>query len=469
MRPAVRTVAHRTEQFAELVCSNSLRSDEPTSAIGCLKEEMRALGSLVIAAADAHRVPAGKALAVDREGFSRTITERVVNHPRITVMRKEVVSLRGLGMRDWGLGSSPVPSPQPPVAVVVATGPLTAEPLARELLAMTQTNALYFYDSLAPLVAAETVDTARTFRASRYGISVGGGGDGADYINCPMDRGLYEAFIAALVQAEKVPAHDFEDPKYFEGCLPIEVMAERGPDTLRHGPMKPMGLTDPRTGKSPYAVVQLRQDNAAGTVYNIVGFQTRMKWPEQQRIFRTIPGLEHVEFLRLGAMHRNTYLNSPLLLDEYLRLKTSCVLPSTQNAGRTTQDALYFAGQITGVEGYVESAAMGLWVGLCVGAYVRACVCSNHMAIGSQPTHLRTYAPTHNLLHPPPQTTALGALIHHVAHGNPQRFEPNNAHWGLTPLMDLSGSKGDRKAAFLARARADFAAWRCRTQVSDTF
>ncbi|MBI4366963.1 MAG: methylenetetrahydrofolate--tRNA-(uracil(54)-C(5))-methyltransferase (FADH(2)-oxidizing) TrmFO [Deltaproteobacteria bacterium] len=412
MRPGSNTPAHRTPHFAELVCSNSLRSDEPISAVGCLKEEMRELGSLIIRSADAARVPAGKALAVDRDGFSRMVTDRVSGHPLITVAREEVMSLARLVA-------------EPIRAVIVATGPLTADPLARELLARTQTNALYFYDSLAPLVAAETIDMTRVFRASRYGVSVHcgsvpGGGIGDDYINCPMDEPLYTQFLAEVLRAEKVPVHDFEDAKFFEGCLPIEVMAERGPGTLRHGPMKPMGLRDPRTGREPYAVAQLRQDNAADTVYNMVGFQTRMKWPEQERIFRMIPGLAQAEFLRLGAMHRNTYLNSPLLLDERLRLK-----------GEAGAVPIHFTGQITGVEGYVESAAMGLWVSLTI---TRDCT-------------------------PPPQTTALGALIHHVAHGNPQKFEPQNAHWGLTPRLEMSGNSRDRKEGFMRRARADFAKW----------
>lgn len=406
MRPVRATPAHRTDACAELVCSNSFRSNEPDNAIGCLKEEMRAMGSLTMQAAELFRVPAGKGLAVDRDVFSHWITRQLAEHPLITLCREEVTSLASIG-RPWCAGDLTTP-------VIIAAGPLMAEALAAEVQQHTATDDLYFYDSMAPLIATDSVDQAQTFWASRYDA-----GDGEDYINCPMDRAQYETFVRALVATDKVPPRDFEDPKYFEGCLPIEVMAERGLETLRHGPMKPFGLTDPRTGKSPYAMVQLRQDNRAGTIVNMVGFQTRMTWTEQQKIFRTIPGLAAAEFLRMGAMHRNTYLNGPRLLTDALELKTC--------------PGIFCAGQLVGVEGYVESAAMGIYVALRVSGQIAT---------------------------PPPVTTAMGSLVAHVAHGNPARYEPMNANWGLTPPLPASVRYRERRGAYLTRARADFAAWR---------
>lgn len=401
MRPVRSTPAHRTGNFAELVCSNSFRSNDPENAVGCLKEEMRALDSLTMRIARETEVAAGSGLAVDRELFAERMTAALSTHPRITICREEVASLHALQAQH------------PHAAIVMASGPLTAAALAADFQAITQTDDLYFYDSMAPLVASDSIDQTNTFWASRYGK-----GGGEDYLNCPLTRLQYETFVMELVRAQKVPPRDFEDPKYFEGCLPVEVMAERGIETLRHGPMKPMGLTDPRTGCMPYAVVQLRHDNRNGTILNIVGFQTRMTWPEQQRLFRTIPGLERAEFLRLGAMHRNTYLNSPRLLDPWLQLKA---LPG-----------VYCAGQLVGVEGYVESAATGILVGL-------------HLA---------------GVLHEPlPVSTALGSLIEHVTNGNPDRFEPMNANWGLTPPLPQHIRYRERKGAYRARAAADFAAW----------
>lgn len=399
MRPGTATPAHHTDHFAELVCSNSFRSAEPTSAVGLLKEELRQLGSLILQAADATAVPAGKALAVDRELFSNYVTDALCTHPKIFVRREEVTSLSQIRHRP----------------VVLATGPLTSPALAQELLALTQSESLYFYDSLAPLIMTDSIDTEKTFRAGRYDVSETVEGD---YINCPMDKVQYDNFVAALLASEKVAPKEFEKAIYFEGCMPIEVMAERGPETLRHGPMKPMGLTDPRTGRWPHAVVQLRQDNRLGTVYNMVGFQTRMKWGAQAEVLRTIPGLENAEILRFGAMHRNMYLNSPMLLNEDHSLK---VMPD-----------VHLAGQMTGVEGYLESAASGWFVGNSVAA-----------KITGKPWPL------------PAATTSLGAMLRHVLFGNPQKFEPQNVHWGLFPPLETDVPKSERKAAFLNRARED--------------
>lgn len=399
MRPQVKTPAHRSDQCAELVCSNSFRSADPASAVGLLKEELRRLGSLIMTAADATAVPAGKALAVDRDLFARHVTDALSTHPHIRIHREEVTSLVDRDMTP----------------IILATGPLTSPALAEELLKFTQSDALYFYDSLAPLILAESIDSARTFRAGRYEVSESREGD---YINCPMDRAQYEAFVAALIAAEKVEPREFEKPIYFEGCMPIEVMAERGVQTLRFGPMKAAGLTDPRTGRWPYAAVQLRQDNRQGTVYNMVGFQTRMKWGAQAAILRTIPGLEHAEILRYGAMHRNTYVNSPVVLNEDHSLKA---MPH-----------VHLAGQMTGVEGYLESAASGAFVGMTVAAKVKG-----------------------NALALPPATTALGAMLRHVLNGDARRFEPQNVHWGLFPPPDAILPKAQRREAMLARARRD--------------
>jgi methylenetetrahydrofolate--tRNA-(uracil-5-)-methyltransferase len=401
MKPARRTPAHQSEHLAELVCSNSLRSAALTNAVGLLKEEMRRLGSAVIAAADAHRVPAGDALAVDREAFARALTEAVLAEPGIEVRREEVTEI-------------PVERP-----VVIATGPLTSDALAARIREQTGAGQLYFYDSIAPIVAGDSFDWERVFRASRYGK-----GEGADYVNCPLTEGEYRRFVDEVRRAEKVPPHRFEEPRYFEACLPLEVMAERGDDVLAFGPMKPVGLVDPRTGRRPFAVVQLRQENREGTAYNLVGFQTKLTYPEQDRVFRMVPGLGRAEFLRYGSAHRNTYLDSPKLLDERLMLRSA--------------PGVHFAGQVTGVEGYVESAAVGLYLGLMLAAEARGAA-----------------------LPPPPRTTALGALLSHVRHGSLSgTFSPQNVNWGLVPpLAEPPRRKADEKRRLAERALADLAAW----------
>lgn len=422
MRPQVNTPAHQSDQFAELVCSNSFRSADQTSAVGLLKEELRQLDSLIMTAADATAVPAGKALAVDRELFSRHVTDALCTHPNIVIHREEVRSLCHCEAQPKQSSVAPLDCHAPiklglaMTPIILATGPLTSKAMSQELLRLTCSDALYFYDSLAPLILAESIDTTKTFRAGRYEVSESQEGD---YINCPMDKPQYEAFVAALIAAEKIEPKEFEKAIYFEGCMPIEVMAERGVQTLRFGPMKSVGLTDPRTGRWPYAVVQLRQDNRQGTVYNMVGFQTRMKWGEQARILRTIPGLENAEILRYGAMHRNTYVNSPVVLNEDHSLKA---MPH-----------VHLAGQMTGVEGYLESAASGAFVGMTVAAKVKG-----------------------SALALPPATTALGAMLRHVLHGNDRRFEPQNVHWGLFPPLETVIPKAQRREAMLGRARRDF-------------
>ncbi len=409
MRPGRQTPAHSTGGLAELVCSNSFRSDDAeTNAVGLLHEEMRRCGSLVMAAADAARLPAGGALAVDRGRFSDTVTAALADHPLVQLARGEVA---GLPPADWD-------------QVIVATGPLTSPALTQAIAALTGAEALAFFDAIAPIVDADSIDPAITWRQSRYD-KVGPAGTGSDYINCPFDRDGYDAFVAALTAAECVPFKDWErDTPYFEGCLPIEVMAERGPDTLRFGPMKPVGLTDPRTGRRPFAVVQLRQDNALGTLYNLVGFQTKLRHGEQLRVFRTIPGLERASFARLGGIHRNTFLNAPRLLDQQLRLKA--------------MPRLRFAGQITGCEGYVESAAVGLLAGRFAAAERQGGV----------------------LVLAPPPTTALGALLGHITGGaDVASYQPMNINFGLFPPPDGRIKGRDRKRAQSARARADLAPW----------
>jgi methylenetetrahydrofolate--tRNA-(uracil-5-)-methyltransferase len=397
MRPVRATDAHRTEGLAELVCSNSFRSDDAeNNAVGLLHEEMRRAGSLILRAADAHRLPAGGALAVDRHGFSAAVTKALKEHPRIAIQREEIA---GLPPEDWE-------------NVVVATGPLTSEPLAQSIRTLTNDEGLAFFDAIAPIVHKDSIDFGVCWMQSRYDK-----GDGADYINCPLDERQYKAFIEALLAGEKTDFKEWEiSTPYFEGCLPIEVMAARGPDTLRFGPMKPVGLADPRTGMRPYAVVQLRQDNALGTLWNMVGFQTKLKHGEQTRIFRMIPGLENAQFARLGGLHRNTFINSPRLLDAQLRLKA--------------RPTMRFAGQITGVEGYVESAAIGLLAG--------------RFAAG--PTA------------PPPPTTALGALLAHITgNADARTFQPMNVNFGLFP--ELPARTKERKKAMSRRALADLDAW----------
>jgi methylenetetrahydrofolate--tRNA-(uracil-5-)-methyltransferase len=409
MRPVRRTEAHRTADCAELVCSNSFRSDDASyNAVGLLHEEMRRAGSLIMAAADAHKLPAGGALAVDRHGFAAAVTARLAAHPLIRLERGEIAALPP---PDWG-------------ATIVATGPLTAPSLAGAIRDLTGEADLAFFDAIAPIVHRDSIDMDIAWFQSRYDKEGPGGGT-ADYINCPFDRPQYEAFLDALLAGEKTEFHEWEkDTPYFDGCLPIEIMAARGRDTLRWGPMKPVGLTNPRTGRRAWAVVQLRQDNALGTLFNMVGFQTKLKHGEQVRIFRSIPGLENAEFARLGGLHRNTFLNSPKLLDTRLRLK---VAPK-----------LRFAGQITGVEGYVESAAIGLLAGRFAA--------SEYFGVPTQA---------------PPTTTALGALLHHITAGAAcDGFQPMNVNFGLfPPLSDLRLRGRERKAAVAARALADIDHW----------
>jgi methylenetetrahydrofolate--tRNA-(uracil-5-)-methyltransferase len=393
MRPHRMTAAHQTGGFAELVCSNSFRSDDwAHNAVGLLHEEMRRAESLIMQAAAAHQVPAGGALAVDRDGFSDAVTQALRNHPLITVVEGEV---EGLPPPDWG-------------QVIIATGPLTSQALADAILTRTGEDALAFFDAIAPIVHADSIDMSVAWRQSRYD-KPGPAGDTAAYINCPMDKAQYDAFVQALLDGPKGEFKDWEkDTPYFDGCLPIEVMAERGRETLRFGPMKPVGLTNPHRPDDlqPYAVVQLRQDNALGTLYNLVGFQTKLKHAAQVEVFRTIPGLEQAQFARLGGLHRNTFLNSPRLLDERLRLKA--------------EPRLRFAGQITGVEGYVESAAIGLLAGRFAAA--------ERLGLS---------------LDPPPATTALGALLAHVTGGHlegesggARSFQPMNINFGLLPPLD---------------------------------
>jgi methylenetetrahydrofolate--tRNA-(uracil-5-)-methyltransferase len=413
MRPVRRTEAHQTDGLAELVCSNSFRSDDADyNAVGLLHEEMRRCGSLIMRSGDAHKVPAGGALAVDRDRFSAEVTEALTSHPLISVARGEI---DGLPPEDWD-------------SVIIATGPLTSPALSSAIQALTGEGSLAFFDAIAPIIHADSIDLTAAWYQSRYD-KPGPGGTGKDYINCGMDKAQYEAFIAALLAGEKTEFKEWEkDTPYFEGCLPIEVMAERGAETLRFGPMKPVGLTNQHTGARPYAVVQLRQDNALGTLYNIVGFQTKLKYGAQSEIFRMIPGLEKAEFARLGGIHRNTFINSPRLLDPFLRLKAA--------------PRLRFAGQITGCEGYVESAAVGLMAG--------------------------RYAAAERLGQPltaPPQTTALGALLGHITGGaEAETFQPMNVNYGLFPPMEHTGpgraAKGrDRKKALSDRARQDLGVW----------
>jgi methylenetetrahydrofolate--tRNA-(uracil-5-)-methyltransferase len=402
MKPVRRSPAHHSDTLAELVCSNSFRSDAPDSAIGLLHAELRALGSLVLGEADRARVPAGEALAVDRLRFSSGVTARLTGAPGLSLWHGEVERL-------------------PAGTVVVATGPLTAEALAGELERHVGTR-LYFYDSIAPIVSADSVDDGVAFRASRWGR-----GEGDDYLNLPLDEGAYRRFVEALRSAEKVAPHGFEEARYFEGCLPIEVMAERGDEVLAHGPMKPVGLVDPRTGRRPHAVVQLRQEDVGGTAYNLVGFQTRLTWPEQRRIFRTLPGLADAEFFRLGQIHRNTYLDAPRLLSPELALHS--------------EPRLFFAGQITGVEGYVESAACGYLVALAVCARL-----------------------TGRSFRPPPSGTALGALYRHVtgqAHPAGHPHTPSNVTFGLFPPLPGRVHRDEKRARYAARARRELLGWRC--------
>ncbi len=440
MRPVRGTAVHKSDGLAELVCSNSFRGDKLDNAVGLLKEEMRRLGSLVMRAADQHRVPAGAALAVDRVAFSRAVTEAVTTHPLITVDRGEVTRL---------------PSDPSAFPLIIATGPLTSDALSREVAALVGGEHLYFYDAISPIVLAETIDREKVFRASRWDRSLRGSqgpaagdhgaGDGAaaaaaptevacgiddgqgDYLNCPLSHDEYQRFYDALVAAESATIHDFDRETFFEGCLPVEVMAHRGRDTLRFGPMKPVGLVDPRTGRAPYAAVQLRQDNLAGDHFSLVGFQTQLKWGEQERVLRMIPGLEHAEFVRFGMVHRNTYINGPRVLRETWQTRL--------------RDDLFFAGQISGVEGYVESAASGLLAGRNAAALVR----------GERPSA-------------PPRTTAIGALAYYVSHADPSHYQPTNITFGImAPPDEVQGrrrqSRVERKQALAERALHDLADW----------
>ncbi len=403
MRGVEGTAAHKTEDLAELVCSNSFRSDDADSnAVGLLHSEMRALGSLIMRCADGHRVPAGSALAVDRDGYSAAVTEAIASHPNIDLVRERIDSL-----------------PEGPT--IIATGPLTASGLAGAIAAETGEEALAFFDALAPIVYHDSVNMDVAWMASRWDK-----GDTKDYINCPMDKDQYLAFLEAMMAGEKTEFKEWEaNTPYFDGCMPVEVMAERGVDTLRHGPMKPMGLDNPRTGRWPYAVVQLRQDNALGTLWNMVGFQTKLKHAEQVRVFRMIPGLEEAEFARLGGLHRNTFIKAPALLDESLRLKS--------------RPSLRFAGQITGCEGYIESAAIGLLAGRFLTAELE----------GEAPSL-------------PPINTAFGALLHHITAGaDAATYQPMNINFGLFPplILEKKTKKANRKLLYTARAREAFALW----------
>jgi len=407
------TPAHETDRLAEMVCSNSFRSDDSEhNAVGLLHQEMRALNSLIMRAGDKHRVPAGSALAVDRDGFATEVTKSVEQHPNVTIVRERIDAL-------------------PDHPAIIATGPLTGSKLAEAIAAETGESALAFFDAIAPIVHRDSIDMDKAWMAARWdrGSSEGGG---KDYVNCPLDKAQYDGFVQALVDGEKMPFKEWEkDTPYFEGCMPIEVMAERGPETLRYGPMKPTGLDNPRTGRWPYAVVQLRQDNALGTLWNMVGFQTKLKHGEQVRIFRTIPGLENAEFARLGGIHRNSFINSPRLLDRELRLKS--------------KPNIRFAGQITGCEGYVESAAVGILAARFAIAELRG-----------------------ETLRPPPPETALGAILSHITGGaEAETFQPMNVNFGLMPPPPGRMKKADRKKAYTDRARSVLSQWLEETRATE--
>jgi len=417
MRPVRATAVHKTDQLAELVCSNSLRGDKLDNAVGLLKEEMRRLGSLVMRAADTNRVPAGAALAVDRERFSQAITEAVESHPLISVTRDEV---------------SRIPDDPSMYPLVIATGPLTSASLSADIARIVGGDHLYFYDAISPIVLAETIDMEKVFRASRWER---GETDEGDYLNCPLTKEEYERFHDAVVSAESATVHDFDKEKFFEGCLPIEVMAHRGRDTLRFGPMKPVGLVDPRSGRTPYAAVQLRQDTLAGDHFSLVGFQTQLKWGEQARVLKLVPGLENTEFVRFGMVHRNTYINGPTVLRETWQTKF--------------RDDLFFAGQISGVEGYVESAASGLIAGRNAAALVR----------GEEPRV-------------PPRTTAIGALAYYVSHADSRNYQPTNITFGIMESPPAREGKRlgrvDRKLATAQRALDDLDRWNSSAAFSTT-
>lgn len=425
MRPTRPTAVHKTDRLAELVCSNSFRGDKLDNAVGLLKEEMRRLGSLVMRAAEASRVPAGAALAVDRERFADIVTGELSRHPLVTIVREEV-------------GAIPDSSEREPV--VIATGPLTSDSLSASLAALVGQDHLYFYDAISPIVLAETIDHSKVFRASRWGrnsrVRLGEGGASGcgdsegDYLNCPLTYDEYDRFYDALVHAQSATIHDFENERFFEGCLPIEVLASRGRDTLRFGPMKPVGLVDPRTGRLPYGVVQLRQDTLAGDHYSLVGFQTQLKWSEQARVLRLIPGLEQAEFVRFGVVHRNTYVNGPDVLDATWQVRR--------------RPTLFLAGQMSGVEGYVESAASGLLAGLNAAALVR-----------QEPLSV------------PPRATALGALSYYVSHADPRHYVPSNITFGIMQPPDPAPrSRLTRKLAISDRALAALEDWKSNRAVA---
>ena len=413
MRPVRPTAVHKTDSLAELVCSNSFRGDKLDNAVGLLKEEMRQLGSLVMQAADGARVPAGAALAVDRVLFSRHVTDALAREPLVTIARGEVPS---------------IPAAEEGSAIVIATGPLTSDALSDDIRRFVGGDHLYFYDAISPIVLAESIDMSKVFRASRWGRSISGASgaqraEDGDYINCPLTREEYDAFYDALVTAESATVHDFDKEKFFEGCLPIEVMAYRGKDTLRFGPMKPVGLTDPRTGRFPYAVVQLRQDTLAGDHFSLVGFQTQIKWGEQSRVLRMIPGLAQAEFVRYGMVHRNTYINGPTVLNDTWQTRT--------------RPDLFFAGQVSGVEGYVESAASGLIAGRNAA----------RLALGRAPDS-------------PPRTTAIGALAYYVSHADARNYQPSNITHGIMPALEHPPKDKLRKKMLIAeRALRDLAVW----------
>src|SRR5688572_30444646 len=407
MRPVSRTPAHQTDRLAELVCSNTFKSTETSNAHGLLKAEMRLLGSIVLEAADAARVPGGSALTVDREVFAAGVTERVAGHPLIEIVREEITEV--------------------PAAGIIATGPLTSEALSESIRRRTGSDALSFYDAIAPIVSFESVDHDIVFRASRYGKeTMEGAGDEGAYLNCPMTREEYEAFLDAVATGDQYRTHDFDQVPYFEGCMPIEVMAQRGRETLRFGPMKPVGLDDPRTGRRPWAVVQLRQEDRAGMMWNLVGFQTRLRIPEQQRVFRMIPGLANAEFFRYGQIHRNAYLNAPACLTPHLSLRD---VPT-----------VLFAGQLTGVEGYTESTATGVIAAINMARMLRG-----------EPAAV------------PPATTMVGALYRYLREADPRHFQPMNANFGLVePLAEEVRDKRRKKELLAERALADMLAWRDR-------
>ncbi len=406
MRPKEETAAHKTDHLAEIVCSNSLGSNDPLSAPGMLKEEMRKLNSLIIRVADHVRIPAGTALAVDRNQFAQQVTQALIEHPNIRILREEIQEIPNDAL------------------CIIATGPLTSPKLSEAIIQFTQSKNLFFFDAISPIVDADSLNTDKTFRASRYEKGT------ADYVNCPIDEETYDAFYQALIQADRVQPKAFENVPYFEGCLPIEVMADRGRQTLLFGPLKPVGLIDPKTGQRPYAVLQLRPENLHGTCYNLVGFQTKLTYPEQRRVFRMIPGLENAEFLRCGSIHRNTFINAPILLHNTLQLK--------QHA------RIFFAGQLVGVEGYVEAAASGGLAGI---------------------NAARLLSGKNSVI--PPPSTAHGALLHYITTCEPKYFQPINSNFGLYPPLDIPVRDKQKKRQLIQeRANTHFQAWMTQSGLS---